>query len=107
MRDVISYMWMSLDGFVGSDREHPGITIPEGAELEQWKLDGIGEAGAHLMGRVTYQEMSSCWPRSQDPYAGPMNDIPEVVFSKTPGDAEATWRSTRVARGDRDLDHQG
>ena len=51
MRDVILYMSMSLDGFVGSDREHPGIAIPEGAELKQWKLDHISKAGAHLMGR--------------------------------------------------------
>jgi dihydrofolate reductase len=76
-------MSMSLDGFVGSDREHPGIAIPEGVELKQWKLDGISKAGAHLIGRVTYQEMSSYWPQSHDPYAAPMNDIPKVVFSKT------------------------
>jgi dihydrofolate reductase len=100
MRDVILFMSMSLDGLVGSDREHPGIAIPEGVEREQWKLDGISKAAAHLMGRVTYQEMSSYWPQSQDPYAGPMNDILKVVFSKTLGDAEATWPATRVARGD-------
>jgi dihydrofolate reductase len=100
MRNVILYMSMSLDGFVGSDREHPGIAIPEGVELKQWKLDGISKAGAHLMGRVTYQEMSSYWPQSHDPYAAPMNDIPKVVFSKTLSDTEATWPVTRVARGD-------
>ena len=97
MRDVILYMSMSLDGFVGSDREHPGIAIPEGAELKQWKLDHISKAGAHLMGRTSYQEMSSYWPQSDDPYAAPMNDIPKVVFSKTLSDAEAIWP---VARGD-------
>ena len=100
MRDVILYMSMSLDGFVGSDREHPGIAIPEGVELKQWKLDRISKAGAHLMGRVTYQEMASYWPQSEDPYAAPMNNIPKVVFSKTLGDREATWPVTRVARGD-------
>ena len=100
MRDVISYMLMSLDGFVGSDREHPGIAISEGVELKQWKLGGISKAGAHLMGRVTYQEMSSYRPQSQDPYAAPMNDIPKVVFSETLDEAEATWPVTRVARGD-------
>jgi dihydrofolate reductase len=100
MRDVILYMSMSLDGFVGSDREHPGMAIPEGAELKQWKLDRIRNAGAHLMGRVTYEEMSSYWPHSDDPYAAPMNDIPKVVFSKTLTDAEAAWPVTRVARGD-------
>jgi dihydrofolate reductase len=82
MRDVILYMSMSLDGFVGSDREHPGVAVPEGAELKQWKLDRISRAGAHLMGRITYQEMSSYWPQSDDPYASPMNDIPKVVFRR-------------------------
>jgi dihydrofolate reductase len=92
-------MSMSLDGFVGSDREHPGA-VPEGAELKRWKLDRISRAGAHLMGRITYQEMSSFWPHSDDPYATPMNDIPKVVFSKTLSDAEASWPITRVARGE-------
>ena len=100
MRDVILYISMSVDGFVGSDREHPGVAIPESAELKQWKLDRISRAGAHLMGRVTYQEMASYWPRSDDPYAAPMNDIPKVVFSKTLSDAEANWPETRVARGE-------
>ena len=100
MRDVILYMSMSLDGFVGSDRDHPGAAIPEGAELKQWKLDHINQAGAHLMGRVTYQEMSSFWPQSDDPYAAPMNNIPKVVFSRTLSDAEATWPVTKIARGD-------
>src|SRR5215207_126047 len=59
MRDVVLYMSMSLDGFVGSDREHPGIAIPEGVELKQWKLESISKAGAHLMGRVTYQEIAT------------------------------------------------
>jgi dihydrofolate reductase len=100
VRDVILYMSMSLDGFVGGDREHPGIAIPEGAELRQWKLDHISKAGAHLMGRTSYQEMSPYWPQSDDEYAAPMNDIPKVVFSKTLSDAEASWPVTRVARGD-------
>jgi dihydrofolate reductase len=93
-------MSMSLDGFVGSDRAHPGGAVPEGAELKQWKIDRISRAGAHLMGRITYQEMSSFWPQSDDPYAAPMNDIPKVVFSKTLSDAEASWPETRVARGE-------
>src|SRR5260370_35807790 len=100
MRDVILSMSMSLDGFIDSDREHPGVAIPEGAELKQWKLDRISKAGAHLMGRVTYQQMSSYWPQSDDEYAAPVNDIPKVVFSKTLSDAEATWPVTRDARGD-------
>lgn len=98
--NVVLYMSMSLDGIVVSDREHPGAAIPEGPELKRWKLDQISDAGAHLMGRVTYEQMSSFWPQSDDAYAAPMNDIPKVVFSTMLDDAEASWPVTRVARGD-------
>jgi dihydrofolate reductase len=100
MRNVVLYMSMSLDGYVASDREHPGVAIPEGDELKQWKLDRITNAGAHLMGRKSYEQMSSFWPQSDDPYAAPMNDIPKIVFSKTLNGSDARWPTTRVARGD-------
>jgi dihydrofolate reductase len=99
MRNVVLYMSMSLDGLVASEREHPGVAIGD-PEVKQWKLERISKAGAHLMGRVSYQEMAPYWPQSDDPYAAPMNDIPKVVFSKTLSDAEASWPVTRVARGD-------
>lgn len=99
MRRVVLYMSMSLDGFVAGGREHPGVAIAD-VEVKRWKLERISSAGAHLMGRTTYGEMSSYWPGSTDAYAAPMNDIPKVVFSTTLDDAEATWPQTRVARGE-------
>jgi dihydrofolate reductase len=98
MGQVVLQMGMSLDGYVASDREHPGASVPEDDELVSWKLDRITKAGAHLMGRVTYQEMAGYWPHSTHPYAAPMNDIPKVVFSKTL--SEGSWPVTRIARGD-------
>ncbi len=99
MREVILYMSMSLDGLVASDREHPGMAI-EDPDVKQWKLERISRAGAHLMGRRTYQEMASFWPNSDDAYAATMNEIPKIVFSKTLADDQATWPVTRVARGE-------
>jgi dihydrofolate reductase len=100
MRKVILSMSMSLDGCVASDRQHPGA-LPEDDELVQWKIDWISGAGAHLMGRVSYQEMAPFWQQSSHPYAALMNDIPKVVFSKTLSDSDATWGpNDRVARGD-------
>jgi dihydrofolate reductase len=100
MRKVILSMSMSLDGYVHSDRQHPGA-LPEDDELLQWRLDWMsGAAGAHLMGRTTYQEMATFWPQSKHPYAAPMNDVPKVVFSKTLTEGEATWPTTRIASGD-------
>ena len=100
MRKVILSMSMSLDGYVDSDRQHPGA-LPEDDEPVQWRLDWMrGAAGAHPMGRASYEQVASFWPKSEHPYAAPMNDIPKVVFSKTLSDSEATWPTTRVARND-------
>jgi dihydrofolate reductase len=98
MRRVTLMMGMSLDGFVASDRAHPGASVPEDLELIAWKIKRVAAAGAHLMGRVTYQEMAGYWPHSTDAYAAPMNDIPKVVFSKTL--SEAPWATSQIARGD-------
>ena len=98
MRQVTLQMGMSLDGYVASDREHPGVAVPEDAELVGWKIDRLAKAGAHLMGRTTYQEMAAYWPSSTAPYAAPMNDIPKIVFSRTL--REGSWPTTRIAAGD-------
>jgi dihydrofolate reductase len=91
-------MGMSLDGYVASDREHPGVAVPEDAELIRWKVNRVAKAGAHLMGRATYLEMAAYWPHAAGPYAAPMNDIPKIVFSRTL--RQASWPTSRIARGD-------
>src|SRR6266581_3535565 len=97
MRSVALMMTASVDGYVAAPHGHAG-GMPEPPELKQWKLDRIRRAGAHIMGRVTYEEMAAFWPTSTDDYAAPMNGIPKVVFSKTL--EMATWPESSVARGD-------
>ncbi len=58
----------------------------------------LGRAGDHIMGRTTYREMTEYWPKSDHPIAGPMNDVPKVVFSRTL--QEAGWPESRIAAGD-------
>lgn len=99
MSRIVLHMSMSLDGYVASDRQHPGM-LPEDDDLVAWKLDQITRAGAHLMGRKSYEEMAGFWPSSSSPYAAPMNDIPKIVFSRTLSEDDATWPVTRIARGD-------
>jgi dihydrofolate reductase len=99
MSRVVLHMSMSLDGYVASERQHPGM-LPEDDELVAWKLDRITRAGAHLMGRKSYEEMAGFWPGASGPYAAPMNDIPKIVFSHTLSDEDATWPVTRIVRGD-------
>jgi dihydrofolate reductase len=99
VRNVIVLVSMSLDGFVAPRAGAPDHrSSAEDPELKRTKLEWLSEVGTHLMGRVTYEEMSAHWPHSTDAYAAPMNELPKVVFSRTL--TEASWSSSRVARGE-------
>jgi dihydrofolate reductase len=98
MRKVLLIMTASIDGYVAAPTGQAVGGLPEPPELKRWKLERIRRAGTHIMGRVTYEGMASAWPRSNDDYAAPMNDIPKVVFSKTL--KEARWPESAIASGD-------
>lgn len=44
MSQLAPHMGMSLDVYVASDREHPGVAVPEDDELVSWKLDHCRQA---------------------------------------------------------------
>jgi dihydrofolate reductase len=99
MRKVVLKMDVSLDGFVGtSSAEVDWIFANIDDELRALRLDQLWQAGVHIMGRHTYEDMAAYWPTSDHPYAAPMNEIPKVAFSKTL--KEAGWTDSRVATGD-------
>jgi dihydrofolate reductase len=99
MRRLILQTGLSIDGYVAAlDRSHPWSDTSADEAVKRWILDSVWAAGAHLMGRVTYEEMAAFWPTSTSEYARPMNEIPKVVFSKTLQHAD--WPETRIARGD-------
>jgi dihydrofolate reductase len=99
MRRLILQTGVSIDGYVAAlDRSHPWGVEGEDEGVKRWILDSVWAAGAHLMGRVTYEEMAGFWPTSTSEYARPMNEIPKIVFSKTLQHAD--WAETRIARGD-------
>jgi dihydrofolate reductase len=99
VRRLILQISVSIDGYVAAlDGSHPWGSGKEDEAAKRWKLDSVVRAGAHLMGRVTYEEMAAYWPTSSSEYARPMNDIPKVVFSKSL--ERADWPETRIVRGD-------
>jgi dihydrofolate reductase len=101
MSRLVLMMGVSLDGKVARAGKFGaggwGVP-PEDPALKARKLDRIRDAGLHLMGRTTYEEMSGFWPFSDDEYAAPMNDIPKVVFSRTLTTAD--WAQSTIASGD-------
>ena len=95
MRKLISFMHISLDGFVaGPNGEMNWIKL--GEEIFDHVGKRIGETDTALYGRVTYQMMENYWPTAGDKPKASKHDIEhskwyskvhKVVLSKTMKDA--------------------
>ena len=98
-RKLILKMDISLDGFVGrTDGDVQWVFDGFDDETETAVLEGLWQAGAHLMGRALYHDMAGHWPTATSVYAAPMNEIPKIVFSQSL--TETPWGETSVVRGD-------
>mgnify|MGYP002867649901 CR=1 FL=1 len=95
MRKIISFMHISLDGFVaGPNGEMDWIKVDE--DLFEYVGKRIGEGDTALYGRVTYDMMEGYWPTAGDNPAASKHDIEhsqwygkvhKIVLSKTMKDA--------------------
>ncbi|TMI61448.1 MAG: dihydrofolate reductase [Bacteroidetes bacterium] len=91
MRKIISFMHISLDGFVaGLNGELDWVKVDE--EIFTHVGKRISEGDTALYGRVTYQLMESYWPTAADKPTATKHDIEhskwyskvhKVVLSKT------------------------
>ena len=98
MRKIISFMHVSLDGFVaGPNGEMNWIKVDE--EIFDHVGKRISESDTALYGRVTYQMMESYWPTAGDEPDASRHDIEhsawyknarKIVLSKTLNDAGLT-----------------
>jgi dihydrofolate reductase len=91
MRKIISFMHISLDGFVaGPNGEMDWITVDE--EIFDHVGKRISGGNTALYGRVTYQMMENYWPTAGDEPTASKHDIEhskwynkahKIVLSKT------------------------
>jgi len=96
MRKIISFMHISLDGFVaGLNGEMDWIKVDE--EVFDYVGKRISEGDTALYGRVTYQMMENYWPTAADKPKATKHDIEhskwyskvhKVVLSKTMKDTD-------------------
>ena len=99
MASVVLKMSMSLDGFVEPAHDDPEWNFAgRSPDSGEWLLDTLSNAGAHLVGAETYKGWAGFWPGASGPFAGPMNEIPKVVFSNSL--TSAAWGETTIATGD-------
>ena len=98
MRKIISFMHISLDGFVaGPNGEMNWIKFDQ--ETFDHISERINQTDAALYGRVTYQMMEDYWPTAADKPDASKHDIDhsawyakahKIVLSKTMNDADLT-----------------
>lgn len=81
MRNIISFMHISLDGFVaGPNGEMNWIKVDE--ELFDHVGKRISETGTALYGRVTYDMMEGYWPTAGDELDASKHDIEHSAWYK-------------------------
>jgi dihydrofolate reductase len=90
-------MSISLDGFVAGPNGEIDWMFPSRSEdAADYLVEKSWETSLIIMGRRSYEEMAGFWPTSTLPFAGPMNAIPKMIFSrsgelqKAPGATAAT-----------------
>jgi dihydrofolate reductase len=99
MRELILGMSMSLDGFVAGPEGEAKWVFSGDQEGIAWKVENVSNAGLHIMGSRTFQDMAAFWPTSTLVFAPPMNQIPKAVFSRQgPAILEVATAALRDAR---------
>lgn len=99
MASLVLKMSISLDGYVASPhRGGAWKTAGSTADSRDWTVETVSGAGALLLGARAFTEMAPHWPSASGPFAGPMNEIPKVVFSRSL--TSTAWGPTTIAAGD-------
>ena len=97
MRKLIAAINMTLDGYC----DHTAISPDE--EIHQHYADLLGNVGAILYGRITYQLMeywrdlvkNPSGEKSMDDFAVVMDSVPKIVFSRTLKSVD--WHSAQLS----------
>lgn len=103
MRRLIASEFVTLDGVMeapGHDPHPDGKNAwalrYAGEDQQRYKIDEVFEAGAILLGRVTYEIFAAFWPTApkDEGFADRMNSIPKYVVSTSL--RTATWQNSTI-----------
>lgn len=81
--------------------EHGGWAIPFNDNvMGQWIASGMSSGPALLLGRRTYEDFASYWPKQKDnPFTEVLNKTTKYVASRTLGEP-LPWRNSALLAGD-------
>src|SRR5919109_2256359 len=103
MRRLIASEFVTLDGVMeapGHDQHRDGKNAwalrYAGEDQQRYKSEELFEAGAILMGRVTYEIFAAFWPTApkDEGFADRMNSIPKYVVSRSM--RTAAWQNSTI-----------
>jgi class 3 adenylate cyclase/dihydrofolate reductase len=106
VRRLIASEFVTLDGVMEApgNEPHPDgknawALRHVGEDQQRYKAEELFEAGAILLGRVTYEIFAAFWPTApnDDGFADRMNSIPKYVVSKTL--RTAGWKNSIIIGG--------
>lgn len=108
MSKIVALVNVTLDGVMQGparpdedtrgDFQHGGWGVPFQAMASAGDI--IGNAGALLLGRRTYQDFYSVWPkRTGSPYSAYMDNVQKFVASRTLRDP-LPWKNSTLLHGD-------
>jgi class 3 adenylate cyclase/dihydrofolate reductase len=106
MRRLIASEFVTLDGVMEAPghEQHPDgknawALRHTGEDQQRYKIEEVFEAGAILLGRVTYEIFAAFWPTApnDDGFADRMNSIPKYVVSGSL--RTAGWRNSIIIGG--------
>ena len=86
MHQIIAIEFVTLDGVMqdpdGAERTEVGGWAfrygPAAVAGDKFRLGGLLDTGALLVGRKTWQHFSAIWPSRSDEFSAKMNRIPKL-----------------------------
>lgn len=97
MGKVILQMYVTLDGLVaGPNSELDWIFKVADEECGKYADDLLSSSGIILFGRVLSKEFLNYWPTDTSEFAGKINNLPKIIFSKTISTIE--WPNVTVVK---------
>ena len=106
MRRLIASEFVTLDGVMeapGHDQHRDGKNAwalqYAGADQQRYKTEELLEAGAILLGRVTYEIFAAFWPTApkDEGFADRMNALPKYVVSQSL--RTVSWQNSTIIKG--------
>ncbi|HEV3093290.1 MAG TPA: dihydrofolate reductase family protein [Solirubrobacteraceae bacterium] len=105
MSKLVVSEFMSLDGVMedpggGEPFERGGwaFKFERSADGNRFKYEELMDAGAMLLGRVTYEGFAQAWPNMRgDEFGEKMNSMPKYVVSSTLQSAD--WENSTILTG--------